>query len=154
MFNGKMLESLEESVARATVRPKELQWQALIHHDGLTYNCHWRSTAIVRLYSDGQSAVVLLTEPKDNEGCSVSDCYARIASKLRTAATQFIPFSNFPNKVVWMQQHEQRPLEVDLVTLLWDGRSALYDPRWHRLTEATSRMYGVGWEELCRVPKL
>lgn len=165
MYAGDMMRQVERAVDRAKVVPiretiGELrrEWSAIVHHDG--YGWDKDSRCYARIYSDGQKAVVVLTELGANRGASVTNCVDRIATKMREAVINFIPASHFPDKVVWMEQYEKQPDEIDLVVLLWDtenrrGQSLgkFSHPTWHRLTEATSRMYGVRWEELCRVPE-
>jgi hypothetical protein len=158
MYRGDLVSRLMDSAEQAavTIRPAgELRrvWTAVVHHYGYGWNKD--SRCLARIYSDGVRAVVVLTELADNPGTSVTNCYERIAILLRTAVTQFIPSANFPSKVVWLEQYEVRPREIDLVTMVWDvanqGREAFFHPSWHRLTESTSHMYGVSWEELCQI---
>lgn len=79
----------------------------------------------------------------------MTNAYEEIATKLKPVITQFIPLENWPDRVAWLEQYEDRPTAIDLVTMQWDGRKFL-TPKWVRLTEQGAEPLGVAWQELCR----
>ncbi len=168
MYEGNLIAGLQETVNKVVPIRERVSagmpqvWSAVVHHNGYDWG-NADSRCYARIYSDGVRAVVVLTELNKNPGTSVTNCYERIATVMRAAVTAFIPFSNFPSRVTWMEQYERAPEEIDLVALLWDtanvgsvsrAKQRFSNPTWHRLSESTARMYDVPWEELCRAPEL
>jgi hypothetical protein len=163
MYKGNLVAGLQDTVSKVVpIRPEPqsmpLVWSADIAHDGYGWNRN--SHCLARIYSDGQRAVVVLTELEKNPGTSVTNCYSRIATRMREAVSNFIPSSHFPSRVTWLEQYQERPDEIDLVTMLWDeanlgrGKEQLTKPTWYRLNESSAVKYGVAWRDLCRVPEL
>lgn len=146
MHDGRVIDRLRE-IVRQTETMK-LRMCVTVHYDG--YGCKGRASRCrARIFANGKNAVVVLTETRDNPGVSVTNDYERIASNMRGMVSQFIPYSNFPSKVIWMEQYEARPHNIDLVTLQWEPlRGEFSLPAWHPLNEQTAAMYGVPWEEL------
>lgn len=153
VYDGRVLEQIENTVEKVLRMPRAVSrvWKGIVHHDGYGFGRR-DSRALVRIYSDGIRAVVVLTELKENDGTSVTNCYERIATLLRTAITQFIPLENFPSQVTWIEQYEERPRELTLVALQWDGRM-FSRPQWRAMTEADAAKCGVGGVELATVPR-
>jgi hypothetical protein len=155
IYEGNLISNLNAAVDKVLpmpARPMERVWQSLLHHDGYGYGKH-DSIALARIYSNGIGAVVILTEPKGNTGASVTNCYERIALKLRTALGQFIPLENYPEKVTFLEQYESAPNEISLVTMTWDSTLLRFShPKWRALTEGLA-FRDIPWAELCRIPQ-
>lgn len=155
MYDGRMIAGLEETVSKVMPmpsKPMERVWQSLLHHDGYGYG-KYDSTALCRIYSNGVGAVVVLTEPKENTGTSVTNCYERIALKLRSPLGQFIPLENFPGCITWLEQYEARPEEIDLVSMGWEASLNRFGPpKWRPLTPGLA-FRDIPWAELCRIPE-
>jgi hypothetical protein len=140
-------------VIEMPARTMERVWSSVLWHDGYGFNRVNDSKALCRIYSDGIGAVVILTEPNDNHGTSVTNCYERIARKLCVALGQFIPVENYPEKVTWLEQYERAPEELTLITLVWDKSLLRFSrPRWSRLASHAD-FCGIPWTELCRIPE-
>ena len=156
MYNGRLMTGLQETVDKVMPMPTrtmERVWNSVLHHDGYGLARINDSTAYCRIYSDGISAVVILTEPKDNHGTSITNCYERIARKLCVALGQFIPLENYPSKVAWLEQYERAPEELTLIALEWDKTLLRFArPKWSRLASHAS-FNGIPWTELCRIPE-
>ncbi len=123
MHEGNLISGLQDTVSKVVPIRERISamprvWSAVVHHNGYGWGTA-DSRCYARIYSNGARAVVVLTELNKNPGTSVTNCYERIATVMRAEVTVFIPFSNFPSRVTWMEQYERAPEEVDLVTLLW-----------------------------------
>ena len=132
---------------KADVLTMRRVWDAVVHWSGYGRPTS-RSLCRARIYSNGLRAIVVLTQLKDNPGVSVTNDYERVANQLRTAILQFIPEDRFPGSVIWLEQDEERPQEIDLVSLLWDLPARLHSPKWCRLQASAIVKLGIDAEEL------
>lgn len=127
-----------------------LAWKGTINYKG--FGMH-KSHCYGRIFTDGNRAVVVLTELKSNRGTSVTNDYEGIATLLRAAVCAFIPDQNFPSQVTWIEQYEERPAVLDKVTLIYEpsSRCFVHPPKWVRLNDDTVRELGVPLADLITV---
>ena len=154
------VERAERNSPAKEFKPLDRVWDALVHWNGYGNRCN-RCVCRCRIYSNGQRAVVVLTELKANESTSITNDFERVANQLRSVVIQFIPEANFPGAVIWVEQYEERPHEMNLVMLectdkvavlghagLATAGGVLHSPRWLRMKDATLRALDIPREEV------
>ena len=138
----------------AMVSAMKLRWTALVHHAGNGSRLR-DSHCLVRIWSDGIRAVVVLTELETNQGTSVTNAYEEIAGQMRNVVLQFIMSDSWPVRVTWIEQYQYKS-QPELVTLRWseNGKVCLSPPMWKPLPQSLVTQLGLAWDDLCHIPEV